>query len=208
MPKGTVASPDPREKPVSRTRQALPPLELSEARREKRGRRAVQASVTLVTKVIVDSQDLQGLLELQVLQLRWCGWEMVLSCNRWLDLKGLLGFQVRMGLQDPRGQTENQEIQARMGKLANGVLEGLLGARAAQEPKDRRESVERASLGLGALQDYLALQGPAVGTDLHLWTWRDLGLQTWTNGVPVGPQDHQGLLVFLGHQWPLMAMVQ
>lgn len=199
--RGTGASQDPKERPATRTRQVRPLQEPSADRREKKERRAAQASVTPVTKVIEGSQDLQDLLELQVLQLRWYDWEMVLWCSRCLDLRGLLDFQVWMGLQDPQGQMENQEIQARTGKLASRVPEGPPGVRAALEPKDRRESVERASQGLGALQVHLALQGPAMGTDLHSWTWRDLDLQIWTNsGVPVVLQASQGLLVLLGHQ--------
>lgn len=155
------------------------------------------------------SQDPQGQLVLQVLQLRWCDWEMEMWCSRCLDPRGLLGFQVWMGLQEPQAQMENREIQARMGKLVQWVLEGPLGVRAVLEPKDRRESVERASPGLGALQDYLALQVLAVGTDLPSWTWRDLDLQTWTNSeVPEVPLAFQGLLVLLEHQWPLMLMDQ
>lgn len=121
-------------------------------------------------------------------------------CRKWLDQRGLLGFLVRMGLQGHQGQMENQVIQVKMGKLANRVLEVLLGVKAAPEQKDRRESAERARQDLGGLQGYLGLQGPAVGIDLHSWTWRDLDLQTWTNsGVLVVLQVSQGPLVLLEH---------
>lgn len=147
------------------------------------------------------SQDPQGLLELQVLQLRWCDWEMELWCSRCLDPRGLLGFQVQKGLQEPQASMENREIQARMGKLGQWDLEGLLGVKAALEPKERRASVERASQGRGVLQDYLAPQGPAAGTGLPSWTWRGLDLLTWTNsGVPVVPLASQGLPGLLEHQ--------
>lgn len=123
--------------------------------------------VTPESKGIVAPLDPQGLLELQVPQLRWCDWETVLLCRKWLDQRGLLGFRVRMGLQGHQGQMENQVIQVKMGKLANRVLEVLLGVKAAPEPKDRRESAERARQDLGGLQDYPGLQGPAVEIDLH-----------------------------------------
>lgn len=192
---------DQRENLAPHTRQVRPPQESSEDRREKRGQRVAQASVTLETKVIVGFQDPLGLQELLVLQRKWYGWETVLLCSRCQDPKGLLGFLVWMGLQDPQAQMENREIQEKMGKLANQVLEGLPGIRAALVPKDRRESVEKASQGQGAPQDYLALQDPAVGTVLHSWTWRDLDLQTWTNpGVHVVLLALLGLLAVLGHQ--------
>lgn len=178
-----------------------PVQEASEDRREKREQRAAQVTGTQVSKVTVGSQDPQGLLELQALQLRWCDWETELWCSRCLDPRGLLGLQVWMGLQGPPEQMENREIQVKMAKLAQWVLEGPLGVRAVLDSKERRESVERASQGRGVLQDYLALQGPAAGTDLPSWTWRGLDLETWTNsGVPAVPLASQDLLVLLEHQ--------
>lgn len=195
MPKGIGALRDPKEILAPPSLQVRPPQELNEDRREKRGQRVAQALVTLETKVIVGFQDLLGLQELLVLQLKWYGWETVLSYSRCQALRGPLGFQVWMGLQGPQVQMENREIQEKMAKLANQVLEGLLEVRAAQEPKARRESVERASQGQGAPQDYLVLQDPAVEIVLHSWTWRDLDLQTWTNsGDPVVLQAPLGLL--------------
>lgn len=209
MQKGTGASRDPRERLAARNRLVRPLQELSEGRREKKEQRALQALVTPESKGIVGHLDPQDLLELQVPQLRWCDWETVLLCRKYLDQRGLLGFRARMGLQGHQGQMENQEIQVKMEKLANRVLEVLLGAKAAPEPKDRRESAERGRQDLGGLQDYLGLQGPAVGINLHSWTWRDLDLQTWTNsGVLVVLQASQGPLVLLEHLWPLMPMVQ
>lgn len=106
-----------------------------------------------------------------------------------------------MGLLGPQEQMENREIQERMEKQANKVLEGLPGVRASLEPKDRRETVEKVSQGQGAPQDCPALQGPAVGTDLHLWTWRDLDSQISTKcGVLVVLQAPLGLRVVLGPQ--------
>lgn len=124
---------------------------------------------------------------------------MVLLYNRCQDPRGLLGFQVWRGLQDPLVQMVNREIQGRMGKRDNKVLEGLPGVKVALEPKDRRENAGRASQGQEGPQDFLALQDPAVVTALHLWTWRGLDLQTKTNGVPVVLRALLALLAVLGH---------
>lgn len=106
-----------------------------------------------------------------------------------------------MDLQDPQGPMENREIQARTGKLVKQVLKGPLGVRAALDPKERREIVERVSQDRGVLRDYRALQGLALGIDLLSWTWRDLDLQIWTNsGVPVVHLAPQAHLVLPGDQ--------
>lgn len=72
MQKGTGASRDPRERLAAHTRLVRPLQELCEGRREKKEQRAVQALVTPESKGIVGPLDPKALLELQVLQLRWC----------------------------------------------------------------------------------------------------------------------------------------
>lgn len=92
------------------------------------------------------------------------------------------------GLQAPKERpvmTENLEIPARTGKLAQKDLQDSLGPLETPDSKERRETVERVSL------DPEAPRGPQDPQDLesdrHLWTWRALGSQIWRHSE--GPLD-------------------
>lgn len=176
--RATEAPRDQRESLVSFPRLDRPHQEQQEQcgdRREKKEQRAVQALVTLETKVTVGPQDLQAHPEPQVLQLRWSDWGTALWYNRCPDHRDHLELQVKMDHEDLQEQMENRETQERMGKLVCRALEELPGVRAVQEPKDKRESVERDSQDLEDSQD---LRGPAPETVQPFWIWKVQDSQT------------------------------
>lgn len=94
--------------------------------------------------------------------------------------------QAPQGLQAPRERlvtTENQEILARTGKLAQKDLQDSLGPPETPDSEERRETVEMVSLDPEAPR---APQDPQdLESDRRLWTWRALGSLIWRHsGVP------------------------
>lgn len=134
-------------------------------------------SDTKALRVSLVSLGPQALLAPRVLRFSSPRTMMGLWCLLSLDPEDRPALQELQGPRERLVMTENQEILARMGKLAQKDLQDSPEPPEMPAQEEKRETVERVSLDPEVPQ---GLQDPQdLDSDRRSWTWRALGSQIW-----------------------------